>query len=190
MSDLARCPELDHYGLTWSLPYTCAQTGFQPFLSHHTRDRFLRNTDPIPSLHLRDFGTSIKPSRPHIDAIDPTFQILAAEGAFALRTLQPLIITAPRYTLQLAHLLDRKLEAVFMDELVPYFRSKVLMRMAFLRSHSPPPNHECVFVNLVVLCHPGSGFRCRRKHVSGRPCIATPIRIMFSKKSPAHERFG
>ncbi len=57
----------------------------------------------------------------------------------AVKRLDTRIIktVAPRYIQHLAHLLNRKFGAVSVDELVPYFRSFMKMRAAFLRWHFP-----------------------------------------------------
>ena len=86
----------------------------------------------------------------------------------------PCIIAAPRYTQDFAHLLNRKVGAVSVDEWVPYFRSFVKMSRAFFRLHSPLAVLEFPVPDPVVLWHPPEisaphkgGRLCSRKAFSG-----------------------
>uniref|UniRef100_UPI001A8E97DC hypothetical protein n=1 Tax=Alicyclobacillus suci TaxID=2816080 RepID=UPI001A8E97DC len=83
---------------------------------------------------LRDFGAAIKSTGLHKYLVNPLRDSFSAFGTFALRAPAPRVIPAPRYIQHLAHLLNRKFGAVSVDELVPYFRSFMKMRAAFVLS--------------------------------------------------------
>jgi len=119
----------------------------KPQLLHDAGDGFLGNSLALLAQDLSDLRTAIQTARFQEDAANLLFQLFAAFFPFTFLAPGPLIITAPGYIQNPAHLRHRIHGAV----------------LVFLESHSPSQVGEFVSACRGRSFPPFSDCRCREK---------------------------